>query len=161
MDSRKRNANGTFQKGQPPPVEAHRQRGVQNRITKDIKEGAIAGFARHGSNGRGEGGFSGFCYYLAKKHPKAAARIVEKLLPLQIAGNGLGRSAIGQINIVSVPVDHYLSPEDVRKLAPEPPLIEHDPQSEQLEPDFEHPQPVDPEPEPEPGIIVIDARRRR
>ena len=101
MDSRKRNPNGTFQKGQPPPVSAHRQNGVRNKITRDIKEGCIAGFARHGSNGRGEGGFAGFCYYLAKRHPKAAAKIVEKLLPLQVNGAGLGGSMVSSVNIVS------------------------------------------------------------
>ena len=60
---RPRNANGTFGKGGPPPAaRAHRQRGVSNKITRDIRDGAIAGFARHGSNGRGEGGFAGYCF---------------------------------------------------------------------------------------------------
>jgi hypothetical protein len=129
MDSRPRNANGTFQKGQPPPVEANRKKGVPNKITKDIREGAIEGFTRHGSNGRGEGGFAGFCFYLAKKHPKAAAKIVEKLLPLNIHGQGFGNRAIGQINIVSVPHGVQLTKADMDQLR-EPHTIEHQPQLE-------------------------------
>src|SRR3954452_11604622 len=108
MEERPRNTNGTFQKGQPSPVGARRKAGIQNKITKDIREGAIEGFARHGSNGRGEGGFAGFCYFLAKKHPKAAAKIVEKLLPLQVQGSGVGgNSFIHSVNIVSVPSGDY------------------------------------------------------
>src|SRR6478736_2044194 len=87
---RPRNPDGSFAKGgPPPPPSAHRKKGIANKITADIREGAIAGFARHGSNGRGEGGFAGFCFYLAKKHPKAAARIVEKILPMTVNGTGL------------------------------------------------------------------------
>jgi hypothetical protein len=118
MDTRKRNTNGTFQKGQPPPKEAHRQRGVTNKITTDIKAGAIAGFARHGSNGRGEGGFAGFCYFLAKKHPKAAVRIIEKLLPLQVNASGMGDNRITTVNVVSIPTDTFLSRDQIAQLQP-------------------------------------------
>ena len=168
-DSRKRNPDGTFQKGQPPPVAAHRQRGMQNKITRDIKEGAIAGFARHGSNGRGEGGFAGFCYYLAKKHPKAAAKIVEKLLPMQINGSDLGNSTIGSVNVISVPADHFLSAADIERLRPELPAIEHIPQEiEAIE--VEHAAEFEPiekpiEPEDDGGVYVVRsaslAKRRR
>ena len=65
MDTRKRRPNGTFEPGGKLPENARRAKGVANKITSDIRQGAISGFARHGSNGRGEGGFSGFCYYLA------------------------------------------------------------------------------------------------
>ena len=110
---------------------AHRKKGVANKITADIREGAIAGFARHGSNGRGEGGFAGFCFYLAKKHPKAAARIVEKLLPLQVNGTGLGGGpSINTVNIISVPTDTYLSAEDISRLHPPMQTIEQIPQAE-------------------------------
>jgi hypothetical protein len=97
---------------------------------------------------------------LAKRHPKAAAKIVEKLLPLTVNGSGLGSSTIGTINVVSVPVGTYLSAEDIQKIQPAN-LIEQEPQLEQLEPEhFEDPaeieieaQPV--EPEVETGIQVI------
>src|SRR5258708_9702812 len=127
MEQRERAANGTFLKGQPSTEGARRKKGSLNKITADIREGAIAGFARHGSNGRGEGGFSGFCYYLAKKHPKAAAKIVEKLLPLNIHGQGFGNRAIGQINIVSVPHGVHLSRAEMDQLR-EPHVIDHQPE---------------------------------
>jgi len=64
---------------------------------------------------------------LAKLHPKAAAKIVEKLLPLQVNGAGLGESLISSVNIVSVPVGTYLSAEDIQKTQPAN-LIEYEPQ---------------------------------
>jgi hypothetical protein len=136
MDQRQRNPNGTFQKGQPSPEGARRKKGVLNKLTADIRAGAIEGFARHGSNGRGEGGFSGFCFYLARKHPKAAARIVEKLLPLTVNANGtgFGGPVISSVNIVSIPSDNYLSQADIERLRhQEPHVIDHAPRLEHLE----------------------------
>jgi hypothetical protein len=161
MEERKRNANGTFQKGQPSPEGARRKRGTLNKITRDIREGCIEGFARHGSNGRGEGGFAGYIYFLAKRHPKAACRVIEKLLPLTVNANGASSVAVGQVNIVSVPSNEFLSKEAAARLR-EPLQIEHEPQPEQPEPaPVEDPVAVDPEfeaeqvsrlePEPEPG----------
>ena len=130
---------GRFRRAPPSPEGARRKKGVLNKITADIREGAIAGFARHGSNGRGEGGFAGFCYFLAKRHPKAAARIVEKLLPLNVNATGLGGPHIGSIQIVSVPSNTYLTSEDVARIqGGEMPTIEHLPQE------------IAPEPEPLP-----------
>lgn len=132
---RPRNANGTFGKGGPPPAaRAHRQRGVSNKITRDIRDGAIAGFARHGSNGRGEGGFAGYCFYLAKRHPKAAARLIEKLLPLTVNATGTTGHRIGTVNVISVPVDHYLSAEDIARIRSAQPLIEHEQPAQLAEP---------------------------
>jgi hypothetical protein len=135
VEQRERNANGTFVKGHPSIAGARRKKGELNKITKDIREGAIAGFARHGSNGHGEGGFAGFCFYLAKKHPKAAARIVEKLLPLNVNATGIGGASIGTVNIVSVPEGRFLTPEAIAQMRDPghgPTLIECDP-SPQLE----------------------------
>ncbi|WP_456816042.1 hypothetical protein [Bradyrhizobium sp. USDA 4508] len=67
---------------------------------------------------------TGYLFFLAGKHPKAFAGLLGKMLPLQV--NGSIQSVVGQINVVSVPVDHYLSPDDVRKLAPSPPTIDHE-----------------------------------
>src|SRR5258708_30779444 len=125
MEPRQRNANGTFQKGQPSPEGARRKKGALNKITADIRAGCIEGFTRHGSNGRGEGGFAGYVFYLAKKHPKAAFRIIEKLLPLTVNGSGLGNRAIGQITIVSVPTGTYLNREDRAKQREPPHTIDH------------------------------------
>lgn len=124
---RPRNIKGRFEKGQPPPTGARRKKGVPNKLTSDIRAGAIAGFARHGSNGRGEGGFAGFCFYLAKKHPKAAARIVEKLLPLNVNATGLGGPSINSIKIVSIPSGEYLSHEAIAQMYPQR-TLDHAPQ---------------------------------
>jgi hypothetical protein len=131
MEQRQRNANGTFQKGQPSPEGARRKKGVLNKITADIKAGCISGFARHGSNGRGEGGFAGFCFYLAKKHPKAAARIVEKLLPLNVNGSGFPGAMINSVRILSVPSGTHLSKEELQRLQ-EPHVIDHEPERPEL-----------------------------
>lgn len=106
----------------PPPKVA----GTVNRITRDLKSGIIDAATAYGSDGHGTGGLPGYLFYLAGSHPKAFAGLLGKLLPLQV--NSSTKSVVGQINIVSVPVDHYLSAEDVRKLAPEPPIVEHEPQ---------------------------------
>lgn len=109
---------------------ARRKKGELNKITRDIKQGCIAGLARHGSNGRGEGGFEGFIFYLAKRHPKSVARIVEKLLPLNVNATGMSGAAITSINIVSVPENHFVTPERLAAMrAPghELALIEHAP----------------------------------
>ena len=118
-------------KGGAPPENARRKKGTLNKITRDIRDGAIAGFARHGSNGRGEGGFAGYCFYLAKRHPKAAARLIEKLLPLTVNANATGFSGptISTINVVSVPSGEYLSQEDIDRLnhQNDPHAIDHAP----------------------------------
>jgi hypothetical protein len=114
---------------QPTPVGNLKRRGVKPvgavaKITRDLKHGIIDAAVAYGSDGQGKGGLTGYLFFLAGKHPKAFASL-GKMLPLQV--NGSIQSVVGQINVVSVPVDHYLSPEDVRKLAPAPPTIEHEP----------------------------------
>ena len=110
-----------------------RKKGTLNKLTADIRAGAISGFARHGSNGRGEGGFAGFCFYLAKKHPKAAARIVEKLLPLNVNATGLSNPSISTVNVISVPAGRFLSKEDMDRLQQPQLTIDAVPQPVQLE----------------------------
>jgi hypothetical protein len=101
----------------------------------------ISASRRHGSDGKGKDGFPGFIFYLATKHPKAAARIVEKILPLTIKGDGLAGPSISTINVVSVPSGSFLTKEELAKFAPpslreieqdivrehtnEPPQLEH------------------------------------
>ena len=109
---------------------------MQNKITRDIRQGCIDGCARHGSNGRGEGGFAGYIFFLAKRHPKAACRVIEKLLPLQVNGNGLGGAVIGTINVQSIPSGSFLSSEDIRKIQ-QPQLLEHEPIDREGTPEYE------------------------
>ncbi|MGY3615687.1 hypothetical protein [Bradyrhizobium sp. USDA 10063] len=108
-----------------PPV--GRTIGTINRITRDLKLGIIDAATAYGSDGHGTGGLTGYLFFLAGSHPKAFASLLGKMLPLQV--NGSIQSVVGQVNIVSIPSDQYLTKEDARKLAPEPPTIEHEPQA--------------------------------
>jgi hypothetical protein len=94
----------------------HRLKGNPNKINADIKSGCIEGFAAHGLDGKGKLGFPGFIQYLAEKHPKSAARIVEKLLPLHVSGSGFQSSPVGQVNVYSVPAGHFLKPGEMQQL---------------------------------------------
>lgn len=118
----------------PPPINSKRKppehgraAGTVNRITRDLKAGIVDAATAYGSDGNGTGGLTGYLFMLAGDHPKAFASLLGKMLPLQV--NGSVQSIVGQVNIVSIPVDHYLSAEDVRKLKPEPPIVEHEPQA--------------------------------
>lgn len=124
-----RDAAGKFAKGQPaPPRGVHRKRGAINKITSDIKAGIISGFARHGSNGEGEGGFAGYCYFLARRHPRAAARLIEKLLPLTVNGSAVAKvGLINSVQIVTVPHDTFLNSDEIAKFQSATPVIEHEP----------------------------------
>ena len=131
MEARARNPNGTFQKGAYDPTRARRVKGEANKITRDIKNGCIEGFAAHGLDGKGKLGFPGYIQFLAGKHPKAAVRIIEKLLPLQVNGQGFGHSAIGSVNIVSIPSGVHLTRSELAQLQnPTPHVIDHVPQQE-------------------------------
>jgi hypothetical protein len=130
--------------------------GVANKITADIRAGAIAGFARHGSNGRGEGGFAGFCFFLARKHPKAAARIVEKLLPLTVNGTGVGGSHISAVNIVSIPHGHFLDAAGIEKYRAPATLLEHEAQLELPAGNSDQPEPEPSQVEASPGDVACE-----
>jgi hypothetical protein len=99
--------------------------GAINRITRDLKLGIIDAAAAHGSDGQGAGGLTGYLLYLASEHPKAFAGLLGKILPLQV--NGALNATISTVNVVSVPVDRYLSQEDIRKISAPAPVIEHEP----------------------------------
>ena len=114
---------GTFLPGSKPAVT--RVPGTHNRLTRDLKRGIIDAAEKYGADGKGRDGLTGYLFHLAGKHPKAFAGLLGKILPLQVTGN-VGQF-IGTVNVISVPVDHYLSPEDIARLAvAEVPAIEHD-----------------------------------
>lgn len=102
-----------------------KQPGTINRITRDLKRGIVDAAAAYGSDGNGAGGLTGYLFHLADKHPKAFASLLGKLLPLQV--NSQINSVVGQINIVSVPADTFLTQEDVNRMSPAAPTIEHEP----------------------------------
>ena len=98
----------------PGNTMAKRKR-AHNKITRDLKEGIIDAAIAIGEDGKGKGGLLGYLKMLARKHPKYYTALLARVLPLQVSG-GIGVGIIGQVNIVPVPVDRYLSPEDVAGL---------------------------------------------
>jgi hypothetical protein len=119
---------GTFLPGHKPAVT--RTAGIHNRLTRDLKRGIIDAAEAYGADGKGKDGLTGYLFHLAGKHPKAFAGLLGKILPMQVTGN-VGQF-IGTVNVISVPVDHYLSPDDIARLAPQL-AIEHEAASEQDE----------------------------
>ena len=67
-------------------------------------------------------------YFLAKKHPKAAVRIIEKLLPLTVNGTPgmFGGNHISTVNVVSVPSGSFLSQEDIDRMRGRPTILDHE-----------------------------------
>jgi hypothetical protein len=105
-------------RGKPP-------RRVPNKLTQDLKQGIIDGAVRHGSNGKGAGGLSGYCYHLAKRHPKAYVSLLAKILPMQVSGN-IGHH-IDSVNLIPVPYNRFVSGDDIARLANADNVIELEP----------------------------------
>jgi len=90
-----------------------------NKITRDLKEGIIDAAIAVGEDGKGRDGLLGYLKMLARKHPKYYTQLLARVLPLQVSG-GIGVGIIGEVNIVSVPVERYLSPREVEQLLQRP-----------------------------------------
>ena len=62
--------------------------------------------------------FSGFCFYLASRHPKSACRLVERLLPpaVVVAGSESGNTTFNKISIVSIPSGNFCRGKNTRRL---------------------------------------------
>ncbi|MBR0847108.1 hypothetical protein JQ543_05050 [Bradyrhizobium diazoefficiens] len=103
----------------PGNTMAKRKR-AHNKITRDLKEGIIDAAIAVGEDGKGKGGLLGYLKMLARKHPKYYTQLLARVLPLQVSG-GVDVGFIGQVNIVPVPGERYLTPEDVARML-QPPL---------------------------------------
>jgi hypothetical protein len=75
--------------GRPP--------GSRNMIPRKISDAAILGFERHGSDGQGADGLSGFFYHLACNDLKAAAMIAARLMPQRVEASVDPQSVLGQM----------------------------------------------------------------
>ena len=100
-----------------------RIRGLQNKITRDLKLSIIDAAAAHGADGHGSGALTGYLLHLAANHPRAFSGLLAKLLPLQI--DGAVNSVVSAVRVLTVPVDRYLSADDIAKLRPAM-TLEHD-----------------------------------
>jgi hypothetical protein len=121
-------------------------------LTADIRRDCIAGFAAHGLDGKGKFGFRGYMQFLATKHPKAAARLIEKILPFVVNGSGFNPAPVSTIRIVGIESGEYLSREDIDRLQQQPQLFNHVPA-------IEHHNAPAPEIEakPEPRLAALEA----
>lgn len=82
------------------------RKGLQNKITRDLKEGLIEGAVQHGYDGNGAAGLTGYCRHIAERHPKLYCHLLAKLLPYNLNAN-VATATIGEVRIISVPPDHY------------------------------------------------------
>ena len=64
-----------------------RPAGVQDKITRDLKQGLLEGAIAHGYDGEGEDGLVGYCHHLAERHPKMYCHLLAKLLPYNLNAN--------------------------------------------------------------------------
>jgi hypothetical protein len=114
-----------FRAGPDHPRKGRRPKGVPNKITGTLREAIITAASLHGADGHGAGALTGYLAFLASNYPHTFAGLLGKLLPYQINGSII--SAIGAVNVVSIPSDRYLSSEDIAKLRPAF-QVEHEPE---------------------------------
>jgi hypothetical protein len=153
----------------PPGITPGRNPGVVNRITRDLKAGILNGAIAHGADGEGLGGLDGYLLMCATKYPKHYMQLLGKLLPLQVNAD-VNNAVVGEVRVLSVPADCYLSAQQIAKMNRAAPLID---QAPQLEPErFQEPaeavveaQSIEAEPEieevtAETGMQITRASRR-
>ena len=105
-----------------------RLKGGANKITRDVKEGILEGAIAFGSDGTGAGGLTGYFTMCAAKYPKAYMHLLGKLVPMNLTSDGTVGNHIASVNIISVPTNTFLSPDDMAKVRDRKPLqIEHMP----------------------------------
>jgi hypothetical protein len=112
-----RDKAGAFTPEHPRLPGAGRPPGRTNKITRDLKVGIMEAAIAYGADGFGAGGLTGYLYHLAADHPKAFASLLAKMLPYQVSSNS-SSSAIGTINVVSIPAGQFLDAADISKFQP-------------------------------------------
>ena len=123
--------------------------GQLNKISRDLKLGIIEGAASHGYDGCGEGGLHGYLAMCAARYPKHYLALLAKLLPLNIGADVTARH-ISTVNIVAIPHDSYLAPEDIARYSRPGHVEEHEAPIEHVK--FEE------APMPEPRLTDLEAR---
>lgn len=68
----------------PPNAGKGRKSGVPNKTTALLKEAILEAAKLRGENGKGKGGLTGYCLFLARKQPKAFATLLGRVLPMQL-----------------------------------------------------------------------------
>lgn len=76
----------TTEKKLPPNAGKGKKPGTPNRTTKVLKEAILLAAERHGEDGKGKEGLTGYLVRLASKEPRSFAVLLAKVLPLQVTG---------------------------------------------------------------------------
>ena len=72
---------------------------------------------KHGIDGKGTGGLTGFCQWLLANDLKAWTHIFSRLVPLQVAAETTNRGGGAmQVNVISVPRGVYFSAEQAQQI---------------------------------------------
>ena len=71
-----------------------RKKGTPNKTTALLKEAILLAAEGVGEDGKGKGGLTGYCRFLATAEPKAFATLLGRVLPTQIEGTGEGGEVI-------------------------------------------------------------------
>lgn len=79
-----RTAKGTFVKGTPRPPNTGRAKGTRNRTTTMLKDAILTAATLLGQDGKGKDGLVGYLKMLAVKERAVYARLLEKVLPMQV-----------------------------------------------------------------------------
>jgi hypothetical protein len=80
-----RTPKGTFVKGTPRPPNTGRARGTRNRTTTLLKDAILTAATLVGQDGKGRDGLVGYLKMLAVRERAVYARLLEKVLPMQVS----------------------------------------------------------------------------
>ncbi len=75
-----------------------RPKGVPNKRTTLLKDAILLAAERVGSNGKGKGGLTGYCEFLARDHPPVFGALMRMVLPQQLA---IGDASAGGTLVVT------------------------------------------------------------
>jgi hypothetical protein len=80
----RKKASTLFKKGTPKPPNAGRKKGQPNRTTTLLKDAILQAATLLGQDGKGKDGLVGYLKMLAIKERAVYARLLEKVLPMQV-----------------------------------------------------------------------------
>jgi hypothetical protein len=94
-----------------------RKKGTPNKSTRNIRDAMTESAVKHGIDGKGTGGLTGFCQWLLANDLKAWTHIFSRLVPLQVAAETTNRGGGAmQVNVISVPRGVYFSAEQAQQI---------------------------------------------
>jgi len=76
------NGGGLYRKGHKKT--GGRKKGVQNTLTRGLKEAILSAAVRHGEDGKGKDGLEGYMLMLARQEKKIFGVLLRAVLPMQV-----------------------------------------------------------------------------